>query len=232
MGGDYSKGCLEIGREWGRRAGAAVVGCVLLLAPMAAQADDTGLYFKVEGGRTWTQQAHWHLGGDVGDSAVWGAGLGYRLSDNFRADLSYASRSRLDFAGRDGSYAVTGDVSNKTVMLSFYWDVASFASFTPYVGGGVGWAVNSTETAYYVSPTSTGSRDGAVDHNFAWQAVTGGSYAVTSAISLDLSIRFIDAGRVHLDRNGQVLGVAGAFNNPVEGRLRMFEGLAALRYQF
>lgn len=221
MGADYSKECRGV-----------AFCCLLLMAPVAAQGEESGPYLKIEGGHSWTQQAHWHLGGDTGESTVWGAGLGYRISDNFRADVSYANRSGFEIGGRDGSYDVSGNVTNKTAMLSLYWDIGTFSSFTPYVGAGVGWALNKTQTAYYVSPSSSGSRDGAADHNFAWQAMAGVSYAITPAISIDFSTRFLDAGQVHLDRTGEVLGVSGSFNNPVWGRLRIFEGLTALRYQF
>lgn len=94
-----------------------------------APASDLGIYFRGDVGYS---ALEWS-GGDDDGGWVAGGGIGYRISDYFRTDLT------LDWAG-DYDVGAGGDLSTTTVMGNAYFDWANETAFTPYVGAGVGYS--------------------------------------------------------------------------------------------
>jgi opacity protein-like surface antigen len=92
-------------------------------------ASELGVYFRADAG--WSA-LEWS-GGDDDSGWTVGGGIGYRLSDYFRSDLT------LDWAG-DYNTGVGGDLSATSVMGNAYFDLANDTIFTPYIGAGVGYA--------------------------------------------------------------------------------------------
>lgn len=90
---------------------------------------DLGIYFRGDVGYS---ALEWKGGDDDGGWIV-GGGIGYRITDYFRTDLT------LDWAG---NYDVgTGnDLATTTVMGNGYFDFANDTMFTPYVGAGLGYS--------------------------------------------------------------------------------------------
>lgn len=124
-------------------------------------------------------------GGAGGSSSGWsvGGGLGYRFTPWLRGE---ASIDYLDLGGVD---TILGHFSaDSTVALaSLYWDVVTFAGITPYVSGGVGFAIDQiTPPAIFDSPGN--------DWRFAWSLGAGLSYALSSAWSVDLGYRYVSLG--------------------------------------
>lgn len=127
--------------------------------------------------------------GSLGGGAGWsvGGGLGYRVLPFLRAEVS------LDYLALGGADTSLGPVSTSaTVALaSLYWDVISIAGFTPYVGGGVGFAIDTVD-----GPAAGTS--GRNNWNFAWAVGGGVSYALGGAWSVDLGYRYLDLGAPRL----------------------------------
>ncbi len=123
--------------------------------------------------------------GSLGGGSGWsvGAGLGYRFLPWLRGEVS------LDYLDLGGADTALGPVSSSaTVALaSLYWDMITIAGFTPYVGGGVGFAIDTVD-----GPGTVMSGRNA--WNFAWAAGGGVSYALSSALSVDLSYRYVSLG--------------------------------------
>jgi opacity protein-like surface antigen len=88
-----------------------------------------GVYFRADAGFS---ALEWS-GGDDDHGWVVGGGVGVKLSDYFRSDLT------LDWAG-DYDTGVGGDLSTTTVLGNAYFDFANETIFTPYVGAGIGYA--------------------------------------------------------------------------------------------
>lgn len=158
-----------------------LAGVVLVPAAVSAQAADLdpsvpaadpamlGLYLRADAGWSFLD---WSGGSD--DSAfVAGGGIGYRFSDNLRADLT------ADWSG-DYTVAPGAEISTTTVLGNVYFDWANSSMFTPYIGAGVG---------YGWVDGSGGAID---DSGLALGAAAGVSIDLTNNLAIDTGYRFRD----------------------------------------
>lgn len=161
---------------------------------------------------------------DNDDAVVVGAGVGYKFRKYLRIDLTADIRTNED---NDGTIACgaclppstigerfldlsqTLDVS--TFFANAYFDLGSFNRFTPYVGGGLGFAYldygtfisanNPTAanapgaaaadlTAANPSGEATQIFGGEDDVRFAWNLQAGASYDLNDNLALDGSYRY------------------------------------------
>ncbi len=130
----------------------------------------------------------WYVRGDLGvafsdadgeprteDAFAVGVGLGYRINELFRADVTFDTALDYDFGPALGSnvdaYSLTGNL---------YFDLPITLIFQPYVGGGVGW----------------GEVDGGAfdDDGVALAGMAGLTYELPSNGALDVGyrVRYID----------------------------------------
>ncbi len=93
-----------------------------------------------------------------------------------------------DFA-TNFTVADEGNVQTWALMANAWFDLTNDSEFTPYIGGGVGYAI---------SKFDGGAVYDGVDGNFAWQLGAGINVAVSEATSLGLGYRYFDAGDVEL----------------------------------
>lgn len=93
-----------------------------------------------------------------------------------------------DFA-TNFTVADEGNVQTWALMANVWWDLTNDSQFTPYVGGGVGYAI---------SKFDGGAVYDGVDGNFAWQLGAGINVAVSEETSLGIGYRYFDAGDVTL----------------------------------
>ncbi len=94
--------------------------------------------------------------------------------------------------------------------MNAYYDLPSFAGFTPYVGGGVGIArneVGTTTLSANANGATVATLSGSTTTQFAWQASAGASYSILPAVALDVGYRYFDAGE---GRSGSTVTIGGA----------------------
>jgi opacity protein-like surface antigen len=82
-----------------------------------------------------------------------------------------------------------GNVQTWALMANAWFDLTNDSQFTPYVGGGIGYAI---------SKFDGGAVYDGVDGNFAWQLGAGINVAVSDDTQLGLGYRYFDAGDVEL----------------------------------
>jgi len=82
-----------------------------------------------------------------------------------------------------------GNVTTWALMANAWIDLGNSSTFTPYIGGGVGYAI---------SKFNGGAVYDGVDGNFAWQLGAGVNVAVSEETSLGIGYRYFDAGDVEL----------------------------------
>jgi opacity protein-like surface antigen len=82
-----------------------------------------------------------------------------------------------------------GNVQTWALMANAWIDLGNSSTFTPYIGGGIGYAI---------SKFDGGAVYDGVDGNFAWQLGAGVDVAVSDTTSLGLGYRYFDAGDVEL----------------------------------
>lgn len=177
---------------------------------------------------------------DLDDTFMAGAGFGYDFGW-FRADFTGDYSFNADVSARRGPYVCgaaadatctsreTSELNVFTGLLNGYFDLGTWTGFTPYVGGGVGFAYvdarswRSTETCTpdggtcpdrNAGPdTSTYSyrNAGVSDWRFAWAVAAGASYSFTPNLAMDVGYRLVgieDGGLVSSfrDANGERVG--------------------------
>ncbi|ESR26166.1 outer membrane protein [Lutibaculum baratangense] len=166
---------------------------------------------------------------DFDESYFVGGGVGYKMNDWFRFDVTGEYRGKSDFVGRD-SWTFTdvdGTISgtnrfdgNKTEWLflaNAYVDLGTWHSITPYVGAGIGGArismndFTDTDEAGNVYRT-----DGDYSTwNFAWALHAGVAYDVSPNLAFEVGYRYVDMGDA---RSGDILALDGTNTvyNPLE----------------
>jgi opacity protein-like surface antigen len=170
------------------------------------------------------------------DDAVFAVGgaLGYNWMPRFKApirtDIEYMYRTSLNYSPNPTYINAAiptksdNDLNSHTVMANVYWDIGTWNKITPFIGGGVGVAINETDTKGTVIATGVTKDYSQTDVNFAWTAGAGLNYAINKNWSVEMSYRYIDLGEA-------------SFGNKTDGEISTndvtsHEILAGLRFQF
>lgn len=138
-----------------------------------------------------------------------GAGVGYVWSPNWRTDFTvdvhsimHTEQSGSGGGVFDGTAFDNGYVQDKTKMMSTilllnaYYDFRTGSPWTPYIGAGLGFAVNQLTQSFEVASDevdfSTSQRS--TDVAFAAAAMVGVSYDFSSFFAIDVNYRFLHIG--------------------------------------
>ncbi|MEP1443205.1 MAG: outer membrane beta-barrel protein [Hyphomicrobiales bacterium] len=175
---------------------------------------------------------------DSDDAIFGGVGVGYKFKKYLRVDLTADLRKNKDIDGSiqcgaclafasipDTTLQQRTNVDIATFFANAYVDVGTFKGFTPYVGGGVGFAyLNYGDYLSLGNPTAGNTPGGtpqdlaaanpsgianqvfagADDIRFAWNLQAGASYDINENLALDGSYRYtrINGGDVAPDIGG------------------------------
>ncbi len=163
-----------------------------------------------------------YKGGDKNDT-VFGAGLavGYDFLSTLQCSCAHGSgilwprscglplyTGYMAFSDGEwwsGRHTRTG-LSVNTLMVNTYYDFRNSSAFTPWVSVGLGYArvhhkATYTDTSWNESGEISDISElhySGYDNNFAWSIGAGVRYDVTPDIALDLSYRYLDAGKSSL----------------------------------
>jgi len=167
----------------------------------------------------------------IGDSAFAGAGVGYQFNNWFRFDVTGEYRTAAQYSAIQsysdiwsapgfspcGIGARCHDTyhaqhSAAVFLANAYFDLGTWYGVTPFVGGGIGFAVNWFQNFYDVAATPPGGFGYANDTNrtnFAWQVGAGLAYNVTPNLKLEVAYRYLDMGTISNSNGGIICqGVA------------------------
>ncbi|PWJ91812.1 MULTISPECIES: outer membrane protein [Mesorhizobium] len=166
-----------------------------------------------------------------------GAGVGYKINDHFRTDLTADYWFKSNFNGQTTGTAggspviVTSAESSKMsallLLANAYADLGTYHGITPYVGAGIGGAHVKWDTVYDPTPGATETNPGRSSWRFAYALMAGASYCLTDKIILDAGYRFshIQGGRM-FDWN------VGSSGPGFDRGINTHEVRGGLRYQF
>lgn len=115
------------------------------------------------------------------DTAALGIGVGYKLNNWLRTDLTVDYAFRNDLSGLGVARLWTS-----SAFANAYIDLGTWYGVTPYVGAGIGASYNYLD----IGP-------GEGDWNFAWAAMAGAAYHLSPNLSVDLGYRYVDLGTVN-----------------------------------
>ncbi len=138
-----------------------------------------------------------------------GAGVGYIWSPHWRTDFTvdvhsimHTEQTGSGIATFQGTTFPNGVAEDKTKMMSTilllngYYDFRTGSPWTPYLGAGLGFAVNQITQSYSESQSYygvTGSQR-STDVQFAAAAMVGVSYDFSSFFAIDVNYRFLHIG--------------------------------------
>ena len=189
----------------------AVSGILLSLAITPAFASpeekDTGYYFTLGVGKGSSFDVDYE-GDDSADadiSITGDTGFGYRFNKNIRAEVTY-SYTDLNISN---AWSSIEEGETHSIMLGGYYDFASDSKYTPYIGGGLGYANLQTDA----------SKDEENCDAFTYQAKLGLSYEASDKVD------------VYGEAAYQIIGPTNIADKDVDP-FSMIKAHAGLRYKF
>ena len=153
-----------------------------------------------------------------GESAFYGVGLGYRLNDFVRLDVSAEHRLPAKYEARTShSCAPVACVDSYSAraqsgvfLANAYFEAITWMSMTPFIGVGLGAATNQTSHVRDVGNAETASGAGASRWSLAWAAMAGVAYEAVPGVHVELGYRYLDRGRSSLGAISCTSNCAGA----------------------
>ncbi len=139
--------------------------------------------------------------------AGYGLGVGYRFSPHLRVDLTVDTRSQQKYSMESWSYTAPGPINGTAsdtitlrsvpVLFNGYIDFTGYGRFVPYLGGGIGFAVNELNHTYTITengPSNGAGREKTHDVSLAAMGTAGFAYDIDSITSLDFNYRLLFVG--------------------------------------
>ena len=208
-----------------------------VVCSLSSRADevDQGIYLRLDTGSSFSRRAGGDVGNDVGTSAIFGGGIGYRFNQYFRSDmtLSYRNGYKVDSSTvmEGQSYYSRGDVKSLVGLANVYIEPIKIDGVRPYVGGGLGFAHNTINDVTIEVAGLNGTLQGATSTSFAWQAGAGIGIDIVPNLTADIGYHYMDMGE---SKTGSHVNIAGwtSDNWTSRGNLRAHELQLGLRYQF
>jgi len=174
----------------------------------------------------------------VGGGAMYDVALGCGSgSRGLRGEIEFGYRPGRDFKGGtiitiggapiDPTFKTT--IDSYTIMANGYYDFGNYHGFVPYVGAGLGVAINDMGDLTTNSPLSPNPQYGQTKASLAWSLMAGFGYQLSSRTILDVGYRYINLGSAQSDVADTALQ-----NNPrlVIKDIDAHELRVGLRYHF
>ncbi len=155
----------------------------------------------------------------LGDSAFVDAGVGYRINEYLRADITGEYRTSAQFNGIEsystkgfcngpcaaprGYDTYSGSIQSVVGLVNGYIDLGTWYAVTPFIGGGVGFArvgvnnfVDVGTLTQFNQPGGFGYAGSHYQTNFAFALMAGLDFAVTQNLKMEIGYRYLDMGNV------------------------------------
>jgi len=144
-------------------------------------------------------------------AGIFGLGVGYKVNNWFRADITGEYRGNSNFYGKTeitvpggiGTNTYHGSKSEWVVLGNAYVDLGTWWCMTPFIGAGVGGArvgINNFTDIGLFNDGINGAQpsiaygDNVAKWNLAWAVHAGVAYKVTPNFTVELAYRYLDMG--------------------------------------
>lgn len=150
--------------------------------------------------------------------AILEAALGYRVSDEFRAELSLMHKMKNKFSVQAEEGATQEEIqktkeaalshSFTALMVNGYYDFNNTSDFTPYVGAGLGYAAHNFSQKDFKSMKAAGVKIKS-KNGFALSAAAGVAYKISDSVTAELGYKMFYAPASLAIQQPEVKAVAG-----------------------
>ena len=155
-------------------------------------------------------------------AGIFGLGVGYKVNNWFRADVTGEYRGNSQFFGTDTYHATKNEW---VVLANAYVDLGTWWCVTPFIGAGVGGArvaINGFTDAGLSNQgggalPSLAYGDNMAKWNLAWALHAGVAYKVTPNVTVEFAYRYLDMGD-GLTGDLRTFDGVNAINNPTTFR--------------
>jgi opacity protein-like surface antigen len=143
-------------------------------------------------------------------AGIFGLGVGYKVNNWFRADITGEYRGNSQFFGKTeitypggiGTNTYHGTKNEWVVLGNAYVDLGTWWCMTPFIGAGIGGArvsiANFTDQGITniggVTSPSLAFGDNVSKWNLAWALHAGLAYKVSPSFTVELAYRYLDMG--------------------------------------
>jgi opacity protein-like surface antigen len=143
----------------------------------------------------------------LGDTTIFSMGVGYEWNRWLRFDVTGEYRTKSGFNAfimyDCGGTCVAGDQYNaflksEVFLANAYIDLGTWDCLTPFIGFGVGGALNTWNNLFDTGIGTSGNGVGTnpSKFNFAWAAYAGLAYDVTKTFTVEATYRYLNYGSV------------------------------------
>ncbi len=163
-------------------------------------------------------------------AGIFGLGVGYKVNNWFRADVTgewcgnsqFHGTDRISYVGGVGTDTYHATKNEWVVLANAYVDLGTWNGITPYIGAGVGTSNIEVSNYRYRNPNGVkGTWKDGNDWAFSWAAMAGLAYAISPNMMVDFNYRYLSIGD---GRTGNI--PIGTGRNPVR-----FDDLAAHEFR-
>jgi outer membrane immunogenic protein len=162
-----------------------------------------------------------------------GAAIGYNWGIHgvaLRTEFEYLNRANFEynsspmFTDSGLPIGLTSRIVSQTMFANTYYDFVNKTPFTPFVGGGIGAAINKSTTNLTIIGSGNIDKFTNSSTKFAWNVGAGIAFNLTEIMLLEVSYRYTDLG-------GAIWGSKSAVELTTH-TLYANEFLFGARYQF
>ena len=180
---------------------------------------------------------------DLSTSLTSGISVGMYFTNNLRGDFSLEYKNNQKLSTTDSpipAFDYTGDFSSVSSFLTGFYDFNAVdildKSITPFVLGGIGYAINESGKIKILEIGAAESEavfmDSDFEENIAWKVGAGASVNITKNLIFDMQYEFVDLGSVKAGDFFRAGEMIGPMEIPMKFDYRTHDFNVGLRYSF
>ena len=180
---------------------------------------------------------------DLSSSLTSGISVGRYFTNNLRGDLSLEYKNNQKLSTTDSpipAFDYTGGFSSVSSFLTGFYDFHAVdildKSITPFVLGGIGYAINESGKIkileFGAAKSETVFMDSDFEENIAWKVGAGASVNVTQNLIFDMQYEFVDLGSAQSGDFFRSSGGIFSMEIPFKFDYRTHDFNVGLRYSF
>ena len=180
---------------------------------------------------------------DLSSSLTSGISVGMYFTNNLRGDFSLEYKNNQKLSTTDSptpAFDYTSSFNSVSSFLTGFYDFNSVdilgKSITPFVLGGIGYAINESGKIKILELGAAESEavfmDSDFEENIVWKVGAGASVNINQNLIFDMQYEFVDLGHAQAGYFFRAGGMTGEMEIPMKFDYRTHDFNVGLRYNF